>query len=87
VSSKAAEQRAWARANPLATTVQPFANLNAALDALDHTDIKSDIGGALEDVETCESVETMADFKANLLCAAGQLKTALAAIEKLAARC
>ena len=68
-------------------TVQTFASLNAALDALDRTDIKSDISGALEDIETCESVETMADFKANLLCAAGQLKTALAAIEKLAARC
>lgn len=68
-------------------TIKPFASLNAAIDALGNTDIKSDICGGLEDIETCDSVETMADYKANLLCAAGQLQTAIDAIMKLAERC
>jgi hypothetical protein len=66
---------------------KPFANLNAAIDALGNTDIKADVEGALDDVGTCDSVETMEDFKANLLCAAGQLQTALDALMALAARC
>ena len=69
------------------TTVKPFSSLNSAIDALNNTDIKSDIESAVNDLDTCDSVETMEDFKANLLCAAGQLKSALAMIEKLAARC
>ena len=68
--------------------IKPFANLMAALNALDNgADIKTDISGALDDIDTASSVETMEDFKANLLCAAGQIKSALAAIEKLIARC
>jgi len=70
-----------------AKTAKPFTNLNAALNALDSTDIKSDLGGAADDIDTCASVETMADFAANLAAARGQLESALAAIIKLQARC
>jgi len=72
---------------PAANTIKPFANLNAAIDALGNTDIAVDIEGALDDIKTCDSVETMADFKANLLCAAGQLQDAMNAIMKLCERC
>ncbi len=68
-------------------TAPMFTSLNAAIDALGATDIKADLEGAGEDIETCESVETMADFKANLTDAAAKLRDMLAAIEKLQARC
>jgi hypothetical protein len=72
---------------PAAKNIEPFANLNAAIDALGATDIKADLEGVTDDLDTCESVETMADFAANLAAARGQLESALAAIIKLQARC
>jgi hypothetical protein len=72
---------------PAAKTVKPFANLHTAIDALGALDINTDIQNAADDIETCESVETLADFAANLASARGQLETALAAIIKLQARC
>lgn len=75
-------------ATKTATTIKPFASLNAALDALDNAEgLKNLIGGAAEDLDTATSVETMEDFKANLETAAQQLRSALANIEKMIGRC
>ena len=65
---------------------KPFADLDTALDCLDASDLISDIEGAIDGVKAAETVETMADFQANLDAAEEALKAALRRIQRLNAR-
>lgn len=54
---------------------------------LDGAGVGDYLEGASDDLQTATTVETMADFKANLIEAGERLRKALACIERLVARC
>ena len=69
------------------TPVKTFPSLERAIDVLDNASVKDHLNGAIEDIFNAEGVETMEDFKGSLETAAEQLRSALASIERMIARC
>lgn len=71
---------------PAAKPAKPFADFNAALDALNADELCSTIETATDEIRNAESVETMADFEASLAVAEQALADALKAVRGLRAR-
>ena len=71
---------------PATKTAKPFADLAAAMDALDARDLASDIQGAIDEVECADSVEDMANFAACMEGVEEMLAKALKRVQSLKAR-
>lgn len=71
---------------PATKSPKPFADLDAAMDALDARDLVSDIQGAIDEVQDAETVEDMNGFATSMGGVEEMLLKALKRVQSLKAR-